>query len=449
MNDIIKFHKDLLSSALSLGADEAEVFTLNSNNTKITVRNNDVEDIHKANEQGLALRIFKNKKLGFYYTTNLDTQNIKHISKAALDNALENEADENNGLNNSKKKTNIIPNIYDQNLIDTTINQKIELAKSIESSAKNFDKRVLKTEYVSFDETIYTIFLTNSFGFENTYKGTVCGGMAELIAEENNLMETGSGFSFSTHLNQFDPHFVGKEAAQDAISMLGAVSIPSQTIPVVLDSRVSMNFLSVIAPMFSADAIQKNKSKLMGKLNTKIASDKVSIVDDSTQDMLLGSFPFDAEGTVSQKKVLIENGVLKGYLHNNYTAKKDKTISTGNASRISFKMVPDIFPTNLYISPGKQKPEDLIKNITKGIYLTRVIGLHTADPITGDFSLGAQGILIENGKKTKPVRKFAIAGNLLDILNDIEAIANDLRFMPLSGNIGSPTILIKEMKISG
>ena len=231
--------------------------------------------------------------------------------------------------------------------------------------------------------------------------------------------------------------------------MLGAQSIQSQNIPVILDPKISINFLSVISSMFNADAVQKNKSKLIGKLNNKIASDKVTIIDDSTIDMQLGSFHFDGEGTISQKNILIEKGLLKNYLYNDYTARKDKTRSTGNANRASFKTIPDIFPTNFYLLPGEKTPEKLISSLNKGIYLTRVIGLHTTDPITGDFSLGAQGIMIENGKKTIPVRKFAIAGNLLDILNNIEDTANDLRFMPSSGNIGSPTVLIKEMKISG
>ena len=240
MNDL---GKKIIDSALSLGAKEAEVFIINSKNTKITVRDFDVEDIHQANEQGLALRIFKDNKLGFHYSTNLDINNINNISKSAIDNALENEADEYNFLNNSPEKITIYPDIYDQQLIDTPISDKIELTKSIEKTAKSTDKRVIKTEYVSFDETIHNILLINSHCFENNYKGTVCGGMAELIAEENGSMETGFGFLYSTHISRFDPVFVGKEAEEDAVSMLCAPSIDTASSAASFPTNTGSNLL--------------------------------------------------------------------------------------------------------------------------------------------------------------------------------------------------------------
>ena len=445
----IQLAKQIVNKACKKGADGAEVFIINSEDTKITVRNSDIEDLHQAQQQGLALRVFKDHKLGFYYTTDLDKNNIENITSSALQNSSENDSDELGGLNEAKDNINVFPNIYDQELSDISISKKIELTKMMENEAKKIDKRVNKTEYVAFEEKISHLYLVNSLGFENSYKESICGGIAELIAEEDGAMETGSGFSFTTHFNNFDPCLVGREAAEDAISMLGAGKLQSQNIPVILSPRTAISFLSVIAPMFSAEAVQKNKSKLMGKLSQEIASPKVTIIDDGTQDMKIGSFPFDGEGTKSQKTILVNNGVLENYLYHNYSARKDKKTSTGNAARISFKTSPNIFPSNLYISPGNKNPEDLIKGINKGLYLTRVIGLHIADPISGDFSLGGQGILIESGQKTKPVRKFALAGNLIDLLTNILDLANDLRFLPGAGNIGAPTILINEMKISG
>ena len=165
--------------------------------------------------------------------------------------------------------------------------------------------------------------------------------------------------------------------------------------------------------------------------------------------MGLETRPFDAAGTASKKNVLVENGILKSYLHNLYTANKSGATSTGNALRMSFKSTPVIGASNLYISPGKNSKEQLISSVKNGIYITRVMAMHSVNPISGDFSVGAAGILIENGCKTTAVRGITIAGNILEMLHSVTAIASDIEFFPHAKSCGAATMLIENLTVSG
>jgi PmbA protein len=204
--------------------------------------------------------------------------------------------------------------------------------------------------------------------------------------------------------------------------------------------------LEVTAPSLTAEAVQKGKSLFANKMGQDIAASELNIIDDGHKKGAIISSPFDGEGVSTQKTILVENGILKSYLHNTYTAKKDGVSSTGNAKRGSYKSTPEVGTTNFYIDKGNITKDELIKNVEKGFYITEVMGMHTANPISGDFSVGASGIWIENGEFTKPVRGVAIAGNIKELLKSVEAVADDLTFFI---GIGSPTLRIAKMTVSG
>ena len=213
-----------------------------------------------------------------------------------------------------------------------------------------------------------------------------------------------------------------------------------------LDPYIVTNFLGVIAPALSAGAVQKGRSLFKDKVGEIVASSNVTIIDDGTLNGGIMSTPFDGEGIPSQKTVLIDNGRLVGFLHNTYTANKENTKSTGNSTRGSFKSTPEVGTTNLYLNNGNIERNNLIRDVDNGLYVTEVMGMHTANPISGDFSLGAAGIWIKNGELTEPVRGVAIAGNMVELLKSIDAVGNDLRFFV---GMGAPTIRIGEITISG
>jgi PmbA protein len=211
-----------------------------------------------------------------------------------------------------------------------------------------------------------------------------------------------------------------------------------------MEPVVTARFLSVFAQLVDAGAVQKSKSMLAGKLGQIVASPVVNLVDDGLNPDGI-PFPFDGEGVPSSRNIVIENGILKGFLYDTYTAAKDGVKSTGNAQRASFRALPGVGTTNFILS-GTNEPEELIGDIEQGLYITDVMGMHTANPVSGDFSVGAAGIMIEGGRLTFPVRGITIAGNLGQLLKDIDAVGNDLQFF---GARGASTIRIKSLSIGG
>jgi PmbA protein len=234
------------------------------------------------------------------------------------------------------------------------------------------------------------------------------------------------------------------------VQLLGAKKITAVKGTVLLDNSMSSEFLSILSSALSAESVQKKKSMLTDKIGKLVISQRLNIIDSGLLDMRLGSKPFDDEGVPTTNKILIEKGVLKSFLHNTYTAKKDGVRSTGNAVRGSFTGLPTVGPTNLFIEPASMEYtanlEGLIKIIHKGLYITETMGMHTANPISGEFSVGASGLWVENGEIKYPVKEAVISGNILELFKNVVVIGDDLRFY---GNIGSPCLLIEGIDISG
>ena len=220
--------------------------------------------------------------------------------------------------------------------------------------------------------------------------------------------------------------------------------------PVLLDPNAAASFLGVLASALTADAVLKGRSLFAGRVGDRVASDVVQLIDDGRMLDGPGASPFDDEGVPTARKSVIENGVLKGYLHNAYTAKRMGGSSTGNASRAGFKSTPGVAPTNLFLQPGTASPEDLMRSAGRALYVQDLIGVHSgANPISGDFSVGVSGLIVEGGAFGRGVREAAVASTITDILSSIVALGNDIRFFPFGGAIGSPTVLVGEMTVAG
>lgn len=434
-----------VEKAQQLGASMSEAYIATGKELSIEISNQQVEALKMADEHGLGMRVIVDGRMGFAYSSDLSDRAIEQTVRQALANAEKSHADEHNVL---PKPSSQYPELklLDEQIAKTAIEDKIALAKEIELQARSYDPRVKITESCTYQDAEYTVTLFNSYGITKTYQGAYCGAYAYVVAEENGDNQTGFGLTFSLRYKDLDPAKVGKEAAQKAVRMLGAKEIGTQKAAVVLDPYVATNFLGVLAPALSAEAVQKGKSVFAGKIGEKVSSDVITIIDDGALEGAIMSSPFDGEGVATRQTTLIANGVLQGYLHNTYTARKEGVESTGNGIRGTFKSTPEVGTTNFYIKPGQVTQEQLLKDISKGLYVTEVMGMHTANPISGDFSVGAAGIWIENGELTTPVRGVAIAGNIIDFLEAIDLVANDLTFFV---GRGAPTVRIARMTISG
>ena len=240
------------------------------------------------------------------------------------------------------------------------------------------------------------------------------------------------------------PEHVGEVAAKRTVRRLGARKVKTAKVPIVFENTVSGSLVGHIFEAVNGDSVYRGASYLAGKLGEKIAGENIHIVDDGTLPGLFGTSPFDSEGVASRKTVVIENGVLKSYLLNTYTAKKLRLQTTGNASR-SLAGTPGIGPGNFFLKPGAKSLQEIIADIKEGLFVTEFLGFGV-NLVTGDFSRGASGIWIENGELTYPVEEITVAGNLKDMFANVSEIGNDLEFR---GAIASPTLRIDGMTLAG
>ncbi len=317
---------------------------------------------------------------------------------------------------------------------------------AMEREAFKLDKRIKRIRKATASFSDAETLIMNSLGAEVFYKSTACSSSIEVVAEDKGESQAGSEFDVNRFYRKLEIEEVGRKAAQRALDLLGAKHMASVKAPVVLEATVAQEFLSMMASGFSAEGIQKKRSLFIGMLGKEVAAPVITVLDNGLLEGGLGTAPCDDETVPMQKKTIIDRGRLALFLYNTYTANKDKTLSTGNGMRGGFKGMPGVGLTNLYIEPGKESLSGLISSIDNGLFVTEVMGMHTANPISGDFSVGATGFWIEKGKKAYPVREITIAGNILDLMKHVDAVGGDLRF---SGRIGSPSLRIKELSIGG
>jgi PmbA protein len=384
--------------------------------------------------------------MGFAFTTQLSEETLKTLARAAVTNALNTEPDPYQSIPAKFQFPSRSVAIYDPEIVRLTEHEKIERVMAMEREAFAVDPRVkrIRKASASFSESETVILNTN--GAAVTYRSTACSSSIEVVAENRGESQAGSEFDVNRFYYKLMIEEVGRKAAQRAVNLLGARHIESVKAPVILEATVAQEFLSLMASGFSAENVQKKRSLFIGKLDAKVVSPIITVFDDGLLDRGLGTAPSDDETVPMKKKTVIENGRLVMFLYNTYAANKDKTVSTGNGMRGGFKGLPGVGVTNLYVEPGTTPLEGLIASIDKGLFITEVMGMHTANPISGDFSVGAVGFWIEKGRKTYPVREITVAGNILDLMKNIDVVGSDIRF---SGRIGSPSLLIKELSIGG
>jgi PmbA protein len=429
-----------------LKVSEADVFLRASTATTVEVKDQKVDAFERASDIGAGLRVLVNGRLGFAFTTDLSAPALKTLAKAAVTNAQNTAPDP--FLSIPPKERNPLQPVdtYDPELVNLSEREKIDRVMAMEREAYGVDPRIkrIRKAQASFSETQTVILNTN--GAEVSYRSTACSSSIEVVAEDKGESQAGSEFDVNRFYRKLMIEEVGRRAAQRALDLLGARHIDSIKAPVILECTVAHEFLSMIASGFSSENVQKKKSLFIGKLDKEVVSPIITVNDDGLLEQGLGTAPSDDETVPMKKKTVIDKGRLALFLYNTYTANKDKAVSTGNGMRGGFKGVPGVGITNLYIEPGKDSLDALIASVGKGLFVTEVMGMHTANAISGDFSVGATGFWVEKGKKAYPVRELTIAGNILDLMKNVSAVGSDLRF---SGRIGSPSLLVKELSIGG
>jgi PmbA protein len=329
--------------------------------------------------------------------------------------------------------------------------ERIEWARRVEAAALAADPRITNSDGGSFDAATGRKALANSRGFVGSYRTSYAGVAAAPLAKDaDGKMQRDGWWSSARRLSDVEsPESVGQEAARRTLRRLGARRVATQSVPIIFAPETARTLIGSVFEAASGDAIWRGASFLAGKLGETIAALDLTIVDDNT--MLLptgvggfGTSPFDDEGLPSQRTVVVENGVLRNYLLNTYTARKLGMRSTHNAAR-GLAGAPGVGCGNLYLQPGNMTKEQILGEVKAGLYVTSLMGFGT-NMVTGDYSRGATGLWIENGQLTHAVEEITVAGNLAEMLRNVTAIGNDLRFR---GSVASPTLRIDGMTIAG
>ena len=445
--DLEQLAADAVERALAGGATDAECTISEGEEFSAAVRMREVESLKEAGSRGAGIRVLRGQRAGSSYTSDLSPEGVAKMVNAALALARITSEDPHAGLPEAADLGALAGDLqlYDDAIAHMQAEWKIGQAKAAERAAFDFDPRIQNSEGASFDSHIGRRVFANSCGFSGAYRTSSCGLSVVPVAKDSGGMERDYWHTAARIASRLEsPETVGRRAAERAIRRLGARKVATQKVPVIFEPRTARALLGDVFDAVNGSAIYKHASFLTDKLGEKIAAATLTVVDDATLPGLFGTTPFDDEGVASRRTMVIEGGVLKSYLLNTYTGRKLGMKTTGNASR-GIAGNAGVGPGNFFLQAGTRSPEAMIAGIRNGFYVTELIG-GGGNTVTGDYSSGAAGLWIENGELAYPVSGITIAGNLKQMLMDVEEVGADLEFR---SSIAAPTILIREMTISG
>ena len=447
MIDYRDLSKDLISKAAKRGASGAEVFIVEDESFSVLVRMRGVDTVKSAREKRLGLRVFVGQRSATTATSDFSPAALDRLLDDTLSMAKATPEDPFGGLPESTAFSAEFPDLdlWDAESAALPVPERIALANRAEEAALEFDDRITNSEGSDYGHQDAHIFFANSHGFSGDYRASSVALSVTPVAKDEAGMQRDGWYSTQRRLRRLEsPETVGRTAAQRTLRRLGARKVTTQEVPVVFDPDMAASLLRSLCGAVSGSAIYRGVSFLVGKLGQRVAAAGLTVVDDGRMPGALGSRPFDGEGLPTRRTVVIENGVLASYLLDTYTGRKLGLASTGNASR-SLGQRPTVGPMNFYVRPGALSAEEIIRSVDRGLYVTEMIGFGV-NLVTGDYSRGAVGMWIENGELAYPVEEITIAGNLKDMLRDIEIIGKDLEWR---SSIASPTLKIARMTVAG
>jgi PmbA protein len=445
--DLAGLAGDVVRMALERGASGAECTIAEGEEFSANLRMREVESIKQAGSRGAGLRVVIGRRAGSAYTSDLTRDGIRQMVVSAVELAGVTSEDPHAGLPDPDELGSIGADLqmYCGDIAGLDTATKLDCARRAEEAALSFDSRIANSEGASFDSNLGRHVFANSLGFAGEYRSSYCSLSVVPVARQDGVMERDYWFSLARGFAALEPpEQVGRIAAERTLRRLGARKVETQKAAVIFEPRTARSLLDHIFEAVHGVSVYRQESFLAGKLGDKIASEKLTVIDDGTIPGLFGSSPFDDEGVPTRRTVVIDRGVLKSYLLNSYAARKLNLKTTGNASR-GLSGNAGIGHGNFFAEKGVQTPEEMIASVRNGFYVTELMGFGV-NIVTGDYSRGAAGIWIRDGELAFPVSEVTIAGNLKSMLMDLEAIGSGLEFR---GSTAAPALLIPEMTVGG
>lgn len=424
---------------------EWEVMALFSQSISIGVRGQELDKFQQNQSLGLALRVIKDGRLGFSYVMGGDEAALSEAVGQALASAAASDPEPALSLAGPAGRLPAVE-VYDPALAQEPVEAKLSRARELAAAALAADPRVVHVQPAEFSSAMSTLHLCTSGGLDFRHQGTQAAAGAVAMASQDHEQEMGWEGHSARFLAELDIPALGAAAGRKAAAFLGARPVADGRYDVLLENSVAVQFLELLAESLRGDNLLKGRSLLAGRQGQPVVSPLVSIIDDGLYPRGLGTAALDDEGTPQQRTVLVEGGTLQGFIYDRLWGARAGRASTGNAMRASLKTPPGVGFSNLYLAPGSQSPEELTAGLTRGLVISEIMGGHTADPVSGQFSFGAAGHLVENGRISRPVKSIAMAGQVLELFQAVQAVGSDLRFF---GRPGAPSLLVGGMSISG
>ncbi|MGH7856786.1 MAG: TldD/PmbA family protein, partial [Candidatus Binatia bacterium] len=395
----------------------------------------------------VALRLFAGHSSAVCSTADLTPESLRGLVESCESLARSTAADPFSGLPDDSGLAARVPDLdlYDDSAEQIGAEEAIAIARATEEAALTADPRITNSEGAEFEAGTNRLLYRTTRGVSGDYRTSSFSLSVVPVAAQDGRMQQDYWYTAARRRGDLEsPESVGRTAAARALRRLGARSVRTCEVPIVFDPEMAASLLGHFASAVSGSSVYRGLSFLSGRIGARIAGESITLVDDALLPRRLGSRPFDAEGLPTRRNVIVEGGVLAGYLLDTYAARKLGMQSTASAVR-SFGDVPSAGASNFYLEAGGDPPDQIIASVREGLYVTELSGFGV-NPVTGDYSRGAGGLWIENGRLTFPVEEVTVAGNLLDMIASIEMIGNDLRFR---SRIAAPTLKVARMTVAG
>jgi TldD protein len=449
----------ILRRALANGGEYADIFFEEGASTSIICEERKIERVLSVTDRGAGIRVVSDLRTAYAFTNKITEGSLLElaavVSRAVKGNIFTGTLDCRNKTYNPGFPITLPP-------AGVPVEDKVAVVTKAEQAARGIDPRIRQVKIVYRDGYARSQ-LANSRGDFTEWERTGTVFMAQVVAAEGDVIQTGyepvAGFRGFELFAEHPPEEIAQRAALRSVMMLSARKAPAGMMPVVLSAEAGGTMVhEAVGHGLEADLVHAGISVYRDKLGTQVASPLVTVIDDATIPHARGSFPFDDEGTAGQKTVLVENGILKGYMYDRLTAMKDGCSSTGNGRREGYHAKPIVRMTNTLIAPGQSSPDEIIQSVHDGL-LVRKMGGGQVNTVTGDFMFEvSEGYLIRHGTVAEPVRGATLTGNGPEILKKIDRVGNDLGFgigtcgkegqgVPVSD--AQPTLLIAEMTVGG
>ena len=434
-----------MSGPALLGADIVYFFSESHN---LSLRDGEPEENGYGSSNGVGIRtIARDGRQGVAYGNNLARTRLEEIVAWSCSNCLSAEPEENISLYRGPMEADdSLLEQYDENIAaGVDARETLRICREMTAAAKRRDRRVESVRAAYWSNGLGESFYASTEGLAGWRRATSAACGVTVVLSGGDSFEMGSYGNYERFLADLDPLRYAEAAVDRTGRLLGGRPLETGKYALVLEPEVAASLVDEIGELFCASDVHKGRSLMKGKLGAEVAGGVVTLTDDARLPRRAGSAAFDGEGVPTGRTVLIGTGMANAYLYNLQYAAKDGVRSTGSASR-GLSSLPDVGTSNLVLAPGAATPEELVKGIGKGLLVQELMGLHTLNPVSGDFSLGAKGLRIKNGRIDGPVAGVTIAGNLLDFLGKITALGDDLEFF---GSTGAPTIVVEDVTVAG